>query len=170
MKCFEQSPEALEKFLDFLDEDIENVKRAVKAVESEGLDTDFVVHAKSETVEESAKHTGVKKGEIVKTLVFIGERPVAVLCPGDTSVSEEKLEEILGTDVRMANPEEVKEATGYVVGGVSPFDLDIKVLMEKTILEKDEVRPAAGSRVVGVNLDPEALKQVSDAEAVDVSR
>ncbi|PSH02334.1 MAG: cys-tRNA(pro)/cys-tRNA(cys) deacylase [Nanohaloarchaea archaeon QH_8_44_6] len=170
MKCFEQKPEALEEFLDFLDEDIENIKRTVEAVESEGLDADFVVHAKSETVEESAKHTGVKKEEIVKTLIFIGERPVAVLCPGDTSVSEKKLEEILDTDVRMANPEEVEEASGYVVGGVSPFDLDIKVLMEESILEKEEVRPAAGSRVVGVNLDPKALKQVSGAEAVDVSR
>jgi prolyl-tRNA editing enzyme YbaK/EbsC (Cys-tRNA(Pro) deacylase) len=170
MKYFEQTPQALEQFLDFIDEDLENVRRVVQTVEKEGLDADFVVHAKSETVEESAKHTGVKEGEVVKTLVFMGERPAAVLCPGDTSVSEEKLEEVLETDVRMANPEEVEEASGYVVGGVSPFDLDIRVLMEESILEKDSVRPAAGSRVVGVNLDPEALKEVSGAEAVDVSR
>jgi len=170
MKYFEQTSEALEEFLDFMGEDLENVKRVIEAVESEGLDADFVVHAKSETVAESAKHTGVEEGEVVKTLVFMGEGPVAVLCPGDTSVSEEKLEEILETDVRMANPEEVKDATGYIVGGVSPFDLDIRVLMEESILEKDSVRPAAGSRVVGVNLEPEALKEVSGAEVADVSR
>ncbi len=170
MKYFEQTSGQLSQFLEFMEADIENVRRVIKAVEGEGLDADFVVHAKSETVEESAKHTGVEEGEVVKTLVFMGEDPVAVLCPGDTSVSEEKLEKIVDTDVRMANPDEVKESTGYIVGGVSPFDLDIRVLMEESILEKDSVRPAAGSRVVGVNLDPEALKEVSGAEVVDVSR
>lgn len=170
MKYFEQSPEELEEFLGFIEEDLENVKRVKQTVEKEGLDADFVVHAKSETVEESAENTGVDEKEIVKTLVFVGERPVAVLCPGHTSVSESKLEDILDSSVRMARPDEVEDATGYFVGGVSPFDLDIPVLMEEEILERSEVKPAAGSRVVGVTVDPEALKEVADAEVVDVSR
>ena len=99
MKYFEQTSGQLKQFLEFMEADIENVRRAIEAVENEGLDADFVVHAKSETVAESAEHTGVEESEVVKTLVFMGERPVAVLCPGDTSVSEDKLEEILDTDV-----------------------------------------------------------------------
>lgn len=170
MNYFEQSPEELEQFLDFMESDIENVRRVIKTCEEEGLDADFVVHAKSETVKESAENTGVSEEKIVKTLVFIGDEPIAVLCPGHTSVSESKLEDILGTDVRMANPDEVEDATGYIVGGVSPFDLDIKVLMEESILREETVKPAAGSRVVGVTVDPEALKDINDAEVVDISR
>ncbi|MFB6180519.1 MAG: aminoacyl-tRNA deacylase [Candidatus Nanohalobium sp.] len=170
MKYFEQTPEELEQFLDFLDEDMENVKRVKETVEEEGLDADFMVHAKAETVKESAENTGVDEEKIVKTLIFIGERPVAVLCPGHTSVSEEKLEDVLDSSVRIARPDEVEEATGYFIGGVSPFDLEIPVYMEEEILEHEKVKPAAGSRVVGVTVDPEALKEINDAEVVDVSR
>jgi prolyl-tRNA editing enzyme YbaK/EbsC (Cys-tRNA(Pro) deacylase) len=170
MKFFTQTPEEMEEFAEFMEEDIENVQRVIGEVMAEDIDAEFMVHAKAETVEESAQNTEFDQGEIIKTLVFIAEEPVAVLCPGDTSVSEEKLEELLGTEVRMAKPQEVKEATGYYVGGVSPFDLDIRILMEESILEQEKVKPAAGSRVVGAIIDPEDLKQVTEAEVVDVSR
>lgn len=170
MNYFKQSSEEIQEFLKFIEEDIGNVRRVVETIEDEDVDAEFIVHAKAETVDESAENTDVAAEKIIKTLIFIGEDPVAVLCPGDTSVSEEKLEEVLGTEVRMARPEEVTETTGYIVGGVSPFDLDIKVLMEKSILDKGEVKPAAGSRAVGVSIDARDLKQVSNAETVDVSR
>ena len=168
MKGFSQTPEEMEEFTEFMEEDIENVQRVIGELIDE--DVEFMVHAKAETVDESAENTDMEAENIIKTLVFIGEEPVAVLCPGDTSVSEEKLEKILGNEVRMAKPGEVTDATGYIVGGVSPFDLDIKVLMEESILEKEKVKPAAGSRVVGVSIDAEDLKELSGAEAVDVSR
>jgi prolyl-tRNA editing enzyme YbaK/EbsC (Cys-tRNA(Pro) deacylase) len=167
---FSQSPEQLDQFLDFIEEDLENIRRVKEFCQENGVEVDFIVHGKAETVEESAENTGVDPSEIVKTLVFIGEEPIAVLCPGNTSVSEEKLEDILSTDVRMADPEEVKEATGYTIGGVSPFDLDVKVLMEEELLEKEEVKPAAGSRVVGLNLKPADLRDMNKAELVDLSR
>ncbi|MFB6147894.1 MAG: YbaK/EbsC family protein, partial [Candidatus Nanohaloarchaea archaeon] len=98
----------------------------------------------------------IEEEKIVKTLVFIaGEEAVAVMMPGDSRLDEDELEELTGEAVRMADPEEVEDATGYVVGGVSPFDLDIPVYMEESILERDEVKPAAGSRVVGVELEPD---------------
>ncbi|MFB6116004.1 MAG: aminoacyl-tRNA deacylase [Candidatus Nanosalina sp.] len=170
MKFFNQTPEEMEEFAEFIKEDIENVQRVIGEVMQKDLDVEFMVHAKAETVAESAENTDVEEEEIVKTLVFIADDPVAVLCPGDTSVSEEKLGELVDGEPRMANPQEVREATGYYIGGVSPFDLDIRVLMEKSLLEREKVKPAAGSRVVGVEIDPEDLKQVSGAETADVSR
>ena len=170
MKFFNQTPEEMGEFAEFIEEDIENVQRVIGEVMQESLDVEFMVHAKAETVAESAENTDVEEEEIVKTLVFIADEPVAVLCPGDTSVSEEKLEELVDGEPRMANPSEVREATGYYVGGVSPFDLEIRVLMEESLLQQEEVKPAAGSRVVGVRIDPEDLKEVSGAETADVSR
>jgi Cys-tRNA(Pro) deacylase len=171
MSYFEQTPEQMKEFLDFMDEDIENIRRVTQTLKKEGLeDARFIVHPKAETVDEHTENTGVDEEQIIKTLIFIGERPVAVLCPGDTSVETKKLEEILDTDVRMAKPEEVTEETGYVIGGVSPFDLGLPVYMEEDILDMARVKPAAGSRVVGVNLNPEDLRDLNDAEVVDVGR
>ncbi len=158
---FKQQPEELKQFIDFIGEDLENVKRVIEFCEEKDLDVDFKVHSKTETAKESAQKTDIKLGQVVKTLVFkAGDGFVAVLCPGDKRVSEESLEEATGEEVRMANPSEVKENTGYIVGGVSPFDLDIPVYMEKSLLEYEEVKPAAGSRVVGAEIDPEQLRNI----------
>ena len=170
MNSFTLEKEGLEDFTDFIEEDVSNVRRAMQRFEEEGFDSEFIVHAKAETVEESAENTGIEEKEIVKTLVFIGEGPVAVLAPGHRTVSEEKLEAILGEQVRLADPEEVREASGYRVGGVSPFDLDIPVFMEEGLMQRDRVKPAAGSRVVGVSVRPEDLKEMTGAELVDVMR
>jgi len=168
MNSFEQSPEQLIEFLDFIEADIENVSRAIKALESEGLDADFEVHAKAETVDESVQHSPVEKDQIIKTLIFrASEGFIAVMCPGDKRVDEEKLEEIAG-EARMAKPGEVKEETGYIVGGVSPFDLDIPVYASDEIPE-GEVRPAGGSRVIGVKIEREELFDLINPQVVDVT-
>lgn len=167
---FPQSPEELEQFLEFIEEDIENVRRVIRFCREKDLNPEYMVHAKSETAEESAENVGIDQSKIVKTLIFrSGNDFVAVLCPGDRKVSVNKLEQLLGYEVSMASPSEVKTETGYVVGGVSPFDLDIDVLMEQTLLEKNKVKPASGSRVVGITVEPEKLRDVIEPEVADVT-
>ncbi|MFB6190248.1 MAG: aminoacyl-tRNA deacylase [Candidatus Nanohaloarchaea archaeon] len=167
---FEQSPRQLEEWLDFIERDIENVRRAVNFIEEAGIEADFYVHEKSETVEESSEAMNIPEERIVKTLVFIaGENPVAVLAPGDSRIDEDRLEEVTGEDVRMANPDEVEKATGYVVGGVSPFDLEIPVFIEESVLEHEKVKPAAGSRVIGVELAADDLREATGAEPAELS-
>lgn len=170
MKSFQQTPDEMAQLADFLAEDIENVKKVVSSLREKDVEVDFEVHAKAETCEESAQNSPVDLEQVTKTLVFISDQPFAVLCPGDVSVSEEKLEEYLGKNIRMANPDEVKDATGYPIGAVSPFNLDIPVLMEESLLEHEEIRPAAGSRAVGAVISPEAVRDVADAETGDFSR
>ncbi|EGQ43848.1 MAG: hypothetical protein J07AB43_05140 [Candidatus Nanosalina sp. J07AB43] len=170
MSKISQTAEQLSEFLDLVKQDRQNIERVIQEIKEKNLDAEFIIHPKSESVEDSSKNTGYNPEEIVKTLIFVAENPVAVMCPGHTSVSEQKLEKITGHEARMATPEEVKEHTGYQIGGVSPFDLDIKTYMEETILAKQKVKPAAGSKVTGVSIKPEDLKKASEAETVDVSR
>ncbi len=166
MNSFTQTPEETEEILKFLEDDTKNVRRAIKEVKD--LDAKFEVHAKAETVDESVQHSPVEKNQIIKTLVFkASDEFIAVMCPGDKRVDEDKLEEIVG-EVRMANPSEVEEETGYIVGGVSPFDLDIAVYASDEIPE-GEVRPAGGSRVIGVKINREELFGVVRPEVVGVT-
>lgn len=165
----ELNPDESEEFIKMFEEDRENIKRAVKALKESDIDAQLQFHGKSMTADKSAEQTGFSLEQITKTLVFIGDEPFAVLCPGNRRVDENKLENITETDVRMAKPDEVREATGYVVGGVSPFDLDIPVFMEKKLLEQDKLKPAAGSRVAGAEITPEDLKSITEAEVADVA-
>lgn len=172
MKSFNQDPEEMEDFLKFIEADLDNIRRVKNFCKENNLDVSFEVHPKAETVDESVQHSPVSKDQIIKTLVFkSGENFVAVLAPGDERVDTDKLAEIAGEeDIRMADPDEVREETGYVIGGVSPFDLDVEILMEESLLEHAKVRPAAGSRVVGAEVSPEELKEAIGVNTVDVSQ
>ena len=164
MKAFNQDLDEITEFLDFLEEDLENIHRVISYVQNKDLDVEFEIHAKAETVEDSAKHSDIDKSRIVKSLVFIADEPILVLCSGDKRVDTDKLENIRESSVRMANPNEVEKHTGYIVGGVSPFDTDLPVYMEESINQHETVRPAAGSRLVGVRIPPETLKKAVNAE------
>lgn len=166
MNSFTQTLEEMDELAGFLEEDIENIQRVIDFCKGNDLNVEFEVHAKAETCEESVQHSPVKMEQIVKTLVFkSGEDFVAVLAPGDKRVSEDKMEEITGKEIDMAEPSEVEKATGYVIGGVSPFDLNIPIYMDESLLKHETVRPAAGSRILGVNISPEALREVTCAES-----
>lgn len=166
MNSFTQTPEETGELLNFLEQDIENVRRVIEQIK--GLDVEFEIHAKAETVDESVQHSPIDRNQIIKTLIFkASDSFVAVMCPGDKRVDENKLEKLVG-EVRMAKPSEVKEETGYIVGGVSPFDLNIPVYASNQIPE-GEVRPAGGSRVIGVKIDRDELFNLIEPEIVDVT-
>lgn len=159
----------MEELAGFLEEDIENIQRVIDFCKENSIEAEFEVHAKAETCAESAEHSPVSLDQIVKTLVFIADEPIAVLCPGSKRVDTEKLGKFLETEVRMANPDEVKEATGYPIGAVSPFDLEIPIYMEETLADEKVLRPAAGSRAVGAEIEPEELENKLDLKPVQVT-
>ena len=163
---FTQKPSEMDQFIDFFEEDLENVRRVLERCKEENLTVDFKIHPRAETCEESAQHSNIEINQIVKTLIFkTGKEFIAVLAPGDSRVDTDKVRELSGEDnIRMASPEEVEKETGYIVGGVSPFDLDIPVFMEKDLDKHDMVRPAAGSKVVGVEIPPKQLEKAVEAE------
>jgi prolyl-tRNA editing enzyme YbaK/EbsC (Cys-tRNA(Pro) deacylase) len=68
----------------------------------------------------------------VKSLVFVdGEGPVLCLCAGDRRVDTAKL----GDGVRQAKPDEVREATGFAVGGVPPLghDRPVRTVVDESL-------------------------------------
>src|SRR5947209_10666610 len=90
-----------------------------------GLEID--VHTLSDstrTAGEAAAAVGVEVGQIVKSLVFVDdEGPLLCLCAGDRRVDVTKL----GANVRQARGDEVREATGFAIGGVPPIGHDRKL-------------------------------------------
>lgn len=151
--------------------DKENIERVKNFLASSNLEFKFSLHRKSRTAREAASHMQVNLEEIVKSLVFLGdENGYVILIQGDRKIDEEKLRKTLGVDtLKLANPSEVKELTGYRVGSVSPFDLDLEVIMDRPILDLDKARPAAGSTCLGVEINPKDLKKISNAKVKRVS-
>lgn len=78
------------------------------------------VHAR--TSQQAADALGVKVAQIAKSLVFtVSGAPIMVIAAGDNRVDEAKVARLAGGKIRRADPDLVKQATGYSIGGVPPF-------------------------------------------------
>jgi prolyl-tRNA editing enzyme YbaK/EbsC (Cys-tRNA(Pro) deacylase) len=74
------------------------------------------------TAVEAAAALNVPVGAIVKSLVFTGDgAPILVLASGDHQVDTAIVASTLGIEqIKRADPETVRAATGYPIGGVAP--------------------------------------------------
>src|SRR5262249_32213066 len=73
----------------------------------------------------AAAAAGCELGQIVKSLLFVVDRrPVMLLVAGDRKADTARLAPLLGVPrkrIRMASSDEVRELTGFEVGGVPPL-------------------------------------------------
>ena len=101
----------------------EPVKRAEKALKE--FDDNLYIEClekTARTANDAATALGCKVGAIVKSLLFKSQSSFFLcLVSGDKKCSLNKLKKILGEkDISMANADQVKEVTGFTIGGVSP--------------------------------------------------
>ena len=70
----------------------------------------------------AARALGCSAAEIAKSVVFVGPSGCyVVVISGDRWVDPAKLSRAAGERVSVARPDEVRERTGYAIGGVPPF-------------------------------------------------
>jgi prolyl-tRNA editing enzyme YbaK/EbsC (Cys-tRNA(Pro) deacylase) len=124
------------------------------------------------TAADAAVAAGCELDQIVKSLVLLCDgRPVVALVPGDRRVDREKVARAAGAQkARIANAEEVEQATGFAPGGVAPFPLPSveTVLMDRTLLEHRLVWAGAGSPSHMVGIPPAELGRLARARPLDI--
>jgi Cys-tRNA(Pro) deacylase len=82
----------------------------------------IILDSSARTANEAATSLGCEVGAIVKSLLFKTKNTfVLCLVAGDKKASLNKIKKILNIkDVSMASADEVKNITGFTIGGVSP--------------------------------------------------
>jgi prolyl-tRNA editing enzyme YbaK/EbsC (Cys-tRNA(Pro) deacylase) len=125
------------------------------------------------TAQDAADAVGCELAQIVKSLVFVcDERFVVALVPGDRRGDPEKVAKAVETSrARVANAEEVEQATGFGPGAVAPFPLPRVelVLMDSGFSRCPLVWAGAGSAKHVLGMTPAELARVARARTVDVS-
>ncbi len=141
------------------------------------LGLDLEVHefpAGTRTAADAAEAIGCDVGQIVKSLVFIADDgPVLALTSGANRVDEEALAAALGaTAVRKADAQEVRDATGYAIGGTPPFghDAPIRIVCDDDLLRYEQVWAAAGTASSVFPLDTETLLASTGATVAPFGR
>ena len=120
---------------------------------------------------ESARQLGVDEHTVVKTLVMQNDKgePLVVLMHGDRQVSTKQLARAIGTkSIEPCTPDAAERASGYQVGGTSPFATRrrMPVYVETTILELDRIFINGGRRGYLVGIAPRVLSELLGAAPV----
>ena len=132
---------------DILDKD--SVKRVVKVLSD--FDSDLkveVLNSSARTAVDAAASLNCEVGAIVKSLLLrTDDRFILCLVSGDKRCSLNKIKKMINKkDVSMANAEQVKNQTGFSIGGVSPVGHleKIEILVDSSLSRYENVYAAAG--------------------------
>lgn len=137
-----------------------------------GLDVEVTtLERPTRTVQEAASAVGCDAREIAKSLVFVCDGdPVLVIASGAHRVDMDKVADVLDcAEVRQATPDEVRVATGFTVGGVAPFGHDLPVVLDRTLLDYDQVWAAGGDGNTLFSVEPHKLAACIHAQVADVA-
>jgi prolyl-tRNA editing enzyme YbaK/EbsC (Cys-tRNA(Pro) deacylase) len=118
------------------------------------------------TSAEAAAAIGCDVAQIAKSLIFCGRdngQAMLVIASGANRVDEAKIAALVGQRVTRPDAAFVRDATGYVIGGVPPVAhaAPITTLIDADLLALDPIWAAAGT--------PFAVFRLSAAELVSLS-
>ena len=127
------------------------------------------------TVEDAARALQVETGQIIKSLVFqVNGNPFLVINNGLARVDRKKLAAYIGVGrkkVKFADPDEVLEITGYVVGSMPPFGhkIQLRTLMDPAVIRQETVYGGGGDINAMMKLASDVLLQATQAELAELS-
>jgi Cys-tRNA(Pro) deacylase len=152
-------------------------ERVREALEGAGVEARVVEFAEStRTAEDAARAVGCETGQIVKSLFFMAEgRPTLALVAGDRQVDTGLLAGIVGVGrkrLKMGAPAEVKEVTGYEVGGVAPVGLlrACDMVADESLRRFEVVWAAAGTGNAVFAIGTAELARVTNAQWAAITR
>lgn len=125
------------------------------------------------TSKEAADAIGCSPAEIAKTIVFrapASDCAVLVVASGDNRVSEDKVAALLGETVGRADAAFVREATGFVIGGVSPLGhaKPVRIFLDEDLQRFEVVWAAAGTPFAVFPIAPAALSKLTGEPWSDI--
>lgn len=153
-----------------------SAKRVQDALHGFGLDCRVKELTEStRTAVDAANAVGCHVGQIVKSLVFRGKdsgKAVFVVASGANMVDEKALSAIVGEKIGRADPEFVREQTGFAIGGVSPVGhpAPLQTFVDQDLLGYDELWAAAGTPNALFSLTPEQLCLITSGQVAAIRK
>lgn len=122
-----------------------------------------------------ARVLGFAERQAVKTLIFqvdTGER-VLVMLGGDQNAVSGNLKKAIGSrNIKMAEPDVVKETTGYIIGSIPAFGWQpagFRSFLEASLLNEPILGTGAGQWGEEIMITPENLIKASNAIVVNLT-
>ena len=153
----------------------EPVKRAEKSIKEYNNEMSVIVlDSSAKTAIEAASSLDCEVGAIVKSLLFKTENTFTLfLVSGDKKASLNKIKKTLNIkDASMASPDDVKNITGYTIGGVSPVGHlnKVEIFIDHSLARFENLYAAAGhpNCVFKTNFDD--LQKITNGFIKDITQ
>ena len=132
----------------------------------------IVLDSSARTAQDAANSLNTEVGSIIKSL-FLRTKNSFLLClvAGDKRCSLNKIKKILGEkDVSMGNAEQVKQVTGFTIGGVSPVGHlnPIKIYIDQSLSRFENIFGAAGHPNCVFKINFIDLQKITSGEVMDI--
>ena len=153
-------------------------KEPVKRVEKFLKDYDYklkimALNTSARTAQEASNSLNCDVGAIVKSLLFKSDQKYMLcLVSGDRKASLKKLKQNLNIkDIEMAKADNVKEITGFTIGGVSPVGhlKKIEILIDDNLKRFSDLYAAAGHPNCVFKIDFKNLVQITNGSDLDIT-
>ena len=152
----------------------EPVQRAEKYLKE--FDTNLEVislETSARTAAEAASSLKCEVGAIVKSLLFSADdKFILCLVSGDKKASLNKLKKNLNiNNMEMAKAEDVKQITGYTIGGVSPVGhlKKVNIYIDKNLDRFNDLYAAAGHPNCVFKISFINLVQITNGTILDIT-
>ena len=151
----------------------EAVKRAKEALNKFNTEIKVIeLEQTARTANDAANSLNTEVGSIVKSLLFRNEGNFLLcLVSGDKRCSLNKLKKIFNSkDLSMASPDEVKDQTGYTIGGVSPVGHKnkLEILVDESLSRFKNLYAAAGHPNCIFKINFDELLNLTNGKVKDI--
>ncbi len=152
-----------------------SVDRVRQAADAAGLDIEIRrMGASTRTAEEAAEQCGCTVDQIVKSLIFEGKddgRLFLFLLSGASRLDLDKAARAAGQNLKRADPKDVRERTGFAIGGVAPIGYtdQLPVFADEKLTSFDLVWAAAGAHDAVFSAEPNGLVAAAGATIADLA-
>jgi len=154
--------------------DKEPVKRVQKKLEEFSKELKAIVlNSSARTAQQAAESLNTEVGSIIKSLLFKTEDGFLLcLISGDKRCSLNKLKKIKNQkNISMANADQVKEVTGFTIGGVSPVGhlQQLDIFIDEQLNRFNNIYAAAGHPNCIFKIDFDNLKKITKGSIKNIT-
>ena len=151
-----------------------SARRVQEALSALGFSLQVVeLPASTRTAVEAAQAVGCDVGQIVKSLLFKGERsnrPILILVSGANRVDLEKIALLVSEPLGKADADFVRQHTGFAIGGVPPLGHTetLDTYIDTDLLQYALIWAAAGTPNAVFSLSPADLPAMTHGRVIEV--
>ena len=124
------------------------------------------------TAKEAADALGIEVGQIASSLIFLADgEPVLVIASGGHRVDTDMLSAVLSSaQITKANADDVRNATGFAIGGVAPVGhpQPLRTIVDIALAQYDVVWAAGGHPHCVFPTSYDELLRITGGEAAEV--